>query len=159
MRYNKANSNSKLRRLLPPLTRSPVSLRLGHARALTPHRGVIHYPRAASLPPGGRLISRRYATSRGSLICLRVFARDSARQASRFFHRVILSLPKSECNEDRMMRSIIRDLGGKSSTSLRSAQNDTGAPHAISTVGEDTILPKTEKMQKVRRTNNVRPYG
>jgi len=31
-----------------------------------------------------------------------------------------------------MMRSIIRDLGGKSSTSLRSAQNDTGAPHAIS---------------------------
>ena len=25
-------------------------LRLGHARALTPHRGVIHSPRAASLP-------------------------------------------------------------------------------------------------------------
>ena len=46
---------SKLRGLLPPLTRSPVSLRLGHARALTPHRGVIHYPRAASLPLGGRL--------------------------------------------------------------------------------------------------------
>ena len=46
---------------------------------------------------------------------------------SRFFHRVILSLPKSECNEDRMMRSIIRDLGGKSSTPLRSAQDDTRA--------------------------------
>ena len=28
----------------------PFSLRLGHARALTPHRGVIHSPRAASLP-------------------------------------------------------------------------------------------------------------
>ena len=27
------------------------SLRLGHARVLTPHRGVIHYARAASLPP------------------------------------------------------------------------------------------------------------
>ena len=40
-----------------------------------------------------------------------------------------------------MMRSIIRDLGGKSSTSLRSAQNDTGAPHAISTVGADIIRP------------------
>ena len=47
-----------------------------------------------------------------------------------------------------MMRSIIRDLGGKSSTSLRYAQNDTGAPHAISTVGEDTILPKTENFAK-----------
>jgi len=51
----KSNQILKSRRLLPPLTRSPVSLRLGHARALTPHRGVIHYPRAASLPPGGRL--------------------------------------------------------------------------------------------------------
>ena len=39
-----------------PLPRATVSLRLGHARALTPHRGVIHYPRAASLPLGGRLI-------------------------------------------------------------------------------------------------------
>ena len=29
-----------------------VSLRLGHARALTPPRGVIHSPRAASLPTG-----------------------------------------------------------------------------------------------------------
>ena len=32
----------------------PVSLRLGHARVLTPHRGVIHSPRAASLPHKGR---------------------------------------------------------------------------------------------------------
>jgi len=47
-----------------------------------------------------------------------------------------------------MMRSIIRDLGGKSSTSLRSAQNDTGAPPAISTVGEDTILPKNQNIAK-----------
>ena len=50
----------------------------------------------------------------------------------RFFHRVILSLSKSECNEDRMARSAVRDLGGKSSTpffALRAqkcAQNDTG---------------------------------
>ena len=37
-----------------PLTRyrGSVSLRLGHARALTPYYGVIHYPRAASLPKG-----------------------------------------------------------------------------------------------------------
>ena len=41
-----------------PLPSATVSLRLGHARALTPHRGVIHYPRAASLPPGGRLCCR-----------------------------------------------------------------------------------------------------
>ena len=34
--------------------RSPVSLRLGHARALTRPRRVIHSPRAASLPPRGR---------------------------------------------------------------------------------------------------------
>ena len=34
------------RRIYPP----SFSLRLGHARALTPHRGVIHSPRAASLP-------------------------------------------------------------------------------------------------------------
>ena len=40
-----------------------------------------------------------------------------------------------------MMRSIIRDPGGKSSTSLRSAQNDTGAPHAISTVGANIVRP------------------
>ena len=43
---------------LPLISRShahdSVSLRLGHARALTPHRGVIHYPRAASLPTKGR---------------------------------------------------------------------------------------------------------
>ena len=31
-----------------------VSLRLGHARALTPHCGVIHSPRAASLPTKGK---------------------------------------------------------------------------------------------------------
>ena len=37
----------------------PVSLRLGHTRALTPHCGVIHSPRAASLPTGeGFLIAR-----------------------------------------------------------------------------------------------------
>ena len=30
--------------------RSKVSPRLGHARGLTPHRGAIQYPRAASLP-------------------------------------------------------------------------------------------------------------
>ena len=34
--------------------RSPVSLRLGHAQALTRPRRVIHSPRAASLPPKGR---------------------------------------------------------------------------------------------------------
>ena len=33
-----------------------VSLRLGHATALTPHCGVIHYRVATSLPPGGSLI-------------------------------------------------------------------------------------------------------
>ena len=33
---------------------SPVSLRLGHACVLTPHRGVIHSAHAASLPLGGR---------------------------------------------------------------------------------------------------------
>ena len=30
----------------------PVSLRLGHTRALTAVQAVIHYPRAASLPAG-----------------------------------------------------------------------------------------------------------
>jgi len=35
---------------------TPVSLRLGHARVLTAHRAVIHCPRAASLPRGGRLL-------------------------------------------------------------------------------------------------------
>ena len=34
------------------------SLRLGHARVLTPPRGVIHCARAASLPPGGRPYER-----------------------------------------------------------------------------------------------------
>ena len=34
-----------------------VSLRFGHVRVLTPHRGVIHYPRAASLPYGLRGLS------------------------------------------------------------------------------------------------------
>ena len=52
----KFNLNFKLRGLLPPLSRSPFSLRLGHARGLTPHCGVIQDPRAASLPPGGRLL-------------------------------------------------------------------------------------------------------
>ena len=35
---------------------SPVSLRLGHATALTCHRQVIHYRGAASLPQGGELL-------------------------------------------------------------------------------------------------------
>ncbi len=38
-----------------PFGAGPVSLRLGHARVLTCHRHVIHYPRAASLPLWGRL--------------------------------------------------------------------------------------------------------
>ena len=42
------------RGLLPPLSRSPVSPRLGHTRVLTVHRTVIHFARAASLPLGGR---------------------------------------------------------------------------------------------------------
>ena len=42
--------------LLPPLRGPPVSLRLGHAQALTPHRGVIHYLRTASLPQEGGLL-------------------------------------------------------------------------------------------------------
>ena len=33
------------------LRQEQFSLRLGHTRVLTPHRGVIHYARAASLPP------------------------------------------------------------------------------------------------------------
>ena len=44
-------------------SRSPVSLRLGHARALTRPRRVIHSPRAASLPPGGRQIAVTFETS------------------------------------------------------------------------------------------------
>ena len=39
-------------RTLPQSLRDSVSLRLGHATALTPHRGVIHYRGAASLPQG-----------------------------------------------------------------------------------------------------------
>ena len=40
------------RKRLPLISRyrDSVSLRLGHARALTPHRGVIHFPRVALLP-------------------------------------------------------------------------------------------------------------
>ena len=57
MRYNKVGTHLKSRRLLPSrLRRATVSLWLGHARALTPHCGVIHSPRAASLPLGGRLL-------------------------------------------------------------------------------------------------------
>jgi len=33
------------------LRRATISLRLGHARVLTPHRGVIHSAHAASLLP------------------------------------------------------------------------------------------------------------
>ena len=46
-------------------TRAIVSLRLSHARALTPHRGVIHYPRVASLPLGGRLFANLIITQIG----------------------------------------------------------------------------------------------
>ena len=42
-------------RTLPQSLRDSVSLRLGHATALTPHRGVIHYRVATSLPLGGNL--------------------------------------------------------------------------------------------------------
>ena len=38
--------------------RASVSLRLGHTRVLTCHRHVIHYARAASLPPGDAFITR-----------------------------------------------------------------------------------------------------
>ena len=45
------------RGLLPSFSdeNATVSLRLGHAAALTPHRGVIHYRVAASLPHEGGL--------------------------------------------------------------------------------------------------------
>ena len=36
----------------------PFSLRLGHARVLTCHRHVIHYPRTASLPKGDGFFAR-----------------------------------------------------------------------------------------------------
>ena len=45
--------------------RERFSLRLGHTRVLTPHRGVIHYARVASLPPPYGFVCllfvRRYA--------------------------------------------------------------------------------------------------
>ena len=58
---------SSSRRLLPSrrrtrACRATVSLRLGHASALTVHWTVIHYLGAASLPPGGRLIYTPMAT-------------------------------------------------------------------------------------------------
>ena len=66
MRYNEVSINPKSRGLLPSrLRRATVSLRLGHARALTPHRGVIHYPRATSLPLGGRLFADPIITQIG----------------------------------------------------------------------------------------------
>ena len=40
---------------LPARSDLRVSLRLGHARGLTPHRGVIQDPRAASLPSTTRI--------------------------------------------------------------------------------------------------------
>ena len=50
---NKASANSKVAQAPSTANAVPlVSLRLGHARALTPPRGVIHSPRAASLPTG-----------------------------------------------------------------------------------------------------------
>ena len=46
----------------------PVSLRLGHATALTTHRVVIHYRVAASLPPRGRLRIERLRREKRTLI-------------------------------------------------------------------------------------------
>ena len=56
---------------------SPVSLRLGHARALTPPCGVIHSPRDAALPPGGRLLPYRssYRLDEALGDCAKHFAR------------------------------------------------------------------------------------
>ena len=53
--YNCSNLNFRI-----PLQslRDSVSLRLGHTRVLTCHRHVIHYARAASLPPGDALLAR-----------------------------------------------------------------------------------------------------
>ena len=48
--HNKKEQILKLRRLLPPLTRSPVSLRFGHARVLICPR------------PYHSFLSRRFAT-------------------------------------------------------------------------------------------------
>ena len=39
---------------IPPVAKRPFSLRLGHPAALTCHRQVIHYRRAAPLPPLGK---------------------------------------------------------------------------------------------------------
>ena len=47
----------------PRRKRRIFSLRLGHARVLTPPRGVIHYTRAASLPPGGGLHNEAFRHS------------------------------------------------------------------------------------------------
>ena len=51
----KYSINDNPRPLLPSFSdeNATVSLRLGHAAALTPHRGVIHYRVAASLPREG----------------------------------------------------------------------------------------------------------
>ena len=45
---------SGLARLIRQPAAATVSLRVGHARVLTPHRGVIHCAHAASLPERGR---------------------------------------------------------------------------------------------------------
>ena len=52
--WNVAREKGFVPQAPPPLCGS-FSLRLGHARVLTPHRGVIHYAHAASLPLGGSL--------------------------------------------------------------------------------------------------------
>jgi hypothetical protein len=53
--YNRSSLNFRIP--LQPL-RGSVSLRLGHTRVLTCHRHVIHYARAASLPPGDAFLAR-----------------------------------------------------------------------------------------------------
>ena len=53
--YNRSNLNFRIP--LQSLCDS-VSLRLGHTRVLTCHRHVIHYARAASLPPGDAFLAR-----------------------------------------------------------------------------------------------------
>ena len=65
----------KLRELLSPLPRSPVSLRLGHAAGLTVPRTVIQYRVAASLPPGGRLrVGANYIVSAADFVQIYNFA-------------------------------------------------------------------------------------
>ena len=59
----------------------PVSLRLGHARALTRPRRVIHSPRAASLPTGEGLLLFTLSILEGGL---KAFAKAKASGLSRW---------------------------------------------------------------------------